>query len=233
VVDRAESFHSLEASSSGSVFNGVCLSTSVSPARGGDWCETFVLSQDVVALSIGDVCGHGAAAFPAMVATRQAVRDAAFRGLDPALTLAAVNHFVCDLDPELQATAFFGLLNTRTGVLTFANAGHPAPLIVGPGGSTFLSFPHPDVPLGVLRSRVPALRVAFAPAQTLLVLYTDGVIEHERQALRGETQLRDAAMSAYGRATPPTASSIEQLMSLAATNEDDASILASWTPREE
>src|SRR5271168_3986555 len=76
-------------------FNGVQVSSRIIPAagskQGGDWCDAFVLSDDVLAFSIGDVCGHGAGKFDAMVTIRQASRNAALRGLDPAQTLAEVN----------------------------------------------------------------------------------------------------------------------------------------------
>jgi serine phosphatase RsbU (regulator of sigma subunit) len=222
--------------STNTVFNGVRLSTLVTPAdhaeQGGDWCETFVVSQDVIALSIGDVCGHGVDAFQTMLVARRAVRDAAFRGFDPAQVLTAANRAVCDLnEPETYASALFVLLDTRNGTLSFANAGHPPPLMVGSGGSAFLSYPVCDLPLGVKAVLKPVLHVASKPAHTLLVLYTDGVTEHERRDLRGAAQLRNAAIVAARRHVPPTARIIEELMLLTTSNPDDASILAAWTPR--
>ncbi len=217
------------------VFNGVRLSTRVTPAlsapHGGDWCETFSLSDDVIALSIGDVCGHGTEAFPAMVATRQSIRDAAHLGLDPAQILAAANRAICAFDPELHATAIFALLDTRNATVTFANAGHPPPLLVAPSGARFLTYAIADLPLGIEIELLPALRTASTVARTLLVLYTDGVTEHERKPIRGEAQLRHAACFAYRFQEPPTASGIEELMCLAVPNRDDASILVAWTPR--
>lgn len=220
--------------STGSVFNGVRLSTRVAPAQyaagGGDWCETFVLSEDIVALSIGDICGHGLEQFAAMVVIRQAVRDAVVRGLDPARTLVETNRFVCDLDPQLYATAFLALLDIRRGTVTFANAGHPPPLMVGPSGSRFLAYPVSDLPLGIETVFQPTLRVVSIPEKTLLVLYTDGVTEHQRRPLRGEAQLRNAATLAYRDSTSPNAFSIAERMLLTGSNHDDASILTAWMP---
>jgi hypothetical protein len=68
----------LEIASASSVLNGFRLSIRIMPAfhatRGGDWCETFTVLDRVVALSIGDVCGHGPDAFDAMLTTRRAVK---------------------------------------------------------------------------------------------------------------------------------------------------------------
>ena len=84
-------------------FNGVQIGTRVVPAagaaRGGDWCEAFAIDGDIIALSIGDVCGHGAEKYDAMVAMRQAIREASLRGLSPAETLAEANRFLARYDP--------------------------------------------------------------------------------------------------------------------------------------
>lgn len=77
--------------------------------EGGDWCEAFVISDDVIALSIGDVCGHGLEKYSAMVALRQAIRDAARLGLDPAQALAEANRFLRHYDPQENATGLLGL----------------------------------------------------------------------------------------------------------------------------
>jgi serine phosphatase RsbU (regulator of sigma subunit) len=234
LIAQLDSFENAEAGFTDTVFNGVRLSTRSTPAQyaaqGGDWCETFVLSRDVVALSIGDVCGHGAQAFPAMSVIRRAVREAALRGLDPARTLAAANRFVCDLDPDLHATAFFALLDTRHRIVTFANSGHPPPLMLAPSGSRFLMYADADLPLGIETALTPKLRVASMPDQSLLVLYTDGVTEHERRPIRGEAQLRDAAGLAYEYSVSRAASAIDALMFLSPANRDDASILTAWMP---
>jgi serine phosphatase RsbU (regulator of sigma subunit) len=234
LIAQLDPFENAEIGFTDTIFNGVRLSTRSTAAqyaaRGGDWCETFVLSNDVVALSIGDVCGHGAEAFPAMTAIRRAVREAAFRGLDPARTLAAANRFVGDLDPELHATAFFGCLDTHLGIITFANAGHPPPLLVAPSGSRFLTDSVADLPLGVETVLTPELRFARMPGRSMLVLYTDGVTEHERRPLRGEAQLLDAAGLAYRYTVSRAASAIEALMFLTPANRDDASILTAWMP---
>lgn len=218
-----------------SIFRGVRLSSRVTAAshatQGGDWCEAFVLSDTVVALSIGDVVGHGPGAVATRLLASRAVRDAASYGLNPAESLAAANRLLCNLDPEIYATAFFALLDTRRGIVSFANAGHPPPLIVGPAGSWFLSYGKPDLPLGLKGESLATVRVARMPARTLLVLYTDGVTDHERRPLLGEAQLHEAALLAYESSARHAAPAIEELMALTAANADDAAILTAWMPR--
>lgn len=224
----------LELASASSEFNGFRLSLRIMPAngavRGGDWCETFPLSGHVVALSIGDICGSGPGAFDAMVAARQTIRDAALRGLGPGRTLASANRSLVRRLPDTYVSAIFGLLDTRRHTLTFANAGHPPPLLAGPSGQRFLGTGSRDLLLGVDSGIVPALHVVKLPAESLLVLYTDGVVEREREAMRGQAQLLTAASFAHHYSALPAASVIERQMSLTGSNHDDAAILTVRAP---
>jgi serine phosphatase RsbU (regulator of sigma subunit) len=226
----------LQETSTHSSFNGVRLSTRTMPARsaerGGDWCEAFELSDDVIGLSIGDVRGHGTESYQAMVQVRQSIRDAARRGLNPSRTLGEANRCMRTRDAQVHATAIFATMNTRRLTVTFANAGHPPPLMTGVGGPVYLSFHDSDLPLGVTAELVPALRVIRIPADTLLVFYTDGVTEHDCQPLTGEVQLSEAAAFAYKYTALPSASVIERQMFLTGSNRDDAAILTLRTPLE-
>jgi serine phosphatase RsbU (regulator of sigma subunit) len=214
--------------------HGVRLSTRIMAAEhsplGGDWCEAFAVSDDVLALSIGDVCGHGKEKFGAMIATRQAIRDAACQGLDPVQTLVAGHRFLRAFDRDEYATALFGLLNLRTRTFAFANAGHPPPLMSSARETSFLEYAESDLPLGIEDPFLPVLRELGVPPGTLLVFYTDGVTEHKRKPLQGAAELRDAAIFAMQFSLVPTASVIEKQMFLSGSNRDDAAILTAWTP---
>ncbi len=115
------------------VFNGFVLTTNVIPAhgasQGGDWCEAIPVSDSIVALSIGDVCGHGASAVPMMMIMRQLARDAVDQGMKPGQILSHLNAALCTDEAPTYVTAILALLDTRLRKLTFANAGHPPPLI--------------------------------------------------------------------------------------------------------
>lgn len=214
-------------------FNGLRISSRIIPAagapRGGDWCDAFSIDDDVLAISIGDVCGHGVEKFDSMVAVRQAIRDAAFRNLDPAQTLAHVNWFLHEHDPGEIVTAIVGLLDTRRRSMTYANAGHPSPILAGPYGASFLESADADVPLGIEPHFMPALHEVSLPASTLIVFYTDGVSESTRDAVQGSIQLCAAAKFVRDFPELPTATTIEA-MTLSARNFDDVAIMTVRTP---
>lgn len=225
-----------ESVSTCSVFNGVCVSTRVVPARhesrGGDWCDVFVVSDDRLALSVGDVCGHGEGAYASMVRIRQVIRDGASSGYEPPQILSEANRFVRALDDGLTSTAIVAFLDTRCHFISYASAGHPPLLVVTSSGARYVGSPVADLPLGIEDELVPLAHVVSTPANTLVVLYTDGVTEHERLPLKGEEQLRAAASSAYWNPLSPTALAIEERMFARGTNRDDAAILTAWLPRE-
>jgi serine phosphatase RsbU (regulator of sigma subunit) len=220
--------------STSAMFNGAFITSRVRhalcAATGGDWCEAFAISNSVIALSIGDVCGHGPASFMKMIAVRQTIRDAAFRGLDPGGVLEIANRFICEHCPGVFATAIFSLLDTLRLELSFANAGHPPPLVVGPGGSAFLEFRRADLPLGIEAGIRPALHSGSLLRDSLLVLCTDGVTEHQKLPLTGAAQLRDAAIYAYHSVAEPAAAIIEGRIGLLPSGSDDAAILTARTP---
>ena len=214
-------------------FNGLQIASRVIPAagapRGGDWCDAFAVGDDVLAISIGDVCGHGAETFELMVSMRQAVRDATLRNLDPAQALATANVFLHTYDAGEIVTAIVALLDTRRHSITYANAGHPPPIMATPSGTTFLEYADADMPLGLELDAMPAIRRVSLPSSTLIVFYTDGVSEAGRDSVQGPIKL--CAAATYARDFPelPTAGTIEA-MTLSGDNFDDVAILTVRTP---
>jgi serine phosphatase RsbU (regulator of sigma subunit) len=215
-------------------FNGVKISSRIIPAagalRGGDWCDAFAVTDDVLAISIGDVCGHGDAKFDSMVAIRQAIRNAALRGLDPAKTFAEVNQCMYRHDPGEIATAIFALFDTRQRSMVFANAGHPPLLLAGSHGILFLEYPEPDLPFGIDPDFKPTTHQVSIPAATLIVFYTDGVSESGRDLEQGTIQLCAAAKFVHEFPELPSAATIEAMTLPTGSNFDDAAILTLRTP---
>jgi sigma-B regulation protein RsbU (phosphoserine phosphatase) len=148
------------------------------PARelGGDLYDFLRLGEGVQGIMIGDVSGKGLSAALRMAVARTVFRHEARRCAAPAPTLAAVNRGVLSEIPQGMVTMLYAQLDTASGVLRLANAGHTFPLIVSGGvGELELS----GLPLGVDGdSDYTEAGAALGHGDTV-VLYTDGVLEAE------------------------------------------------------
>ncbi|MGC9668937.1 PP2C family protein-serine/threonine phosphatase [Planosporangium sp. 12N6] len=146
---------------------------------GGDWYHATGLADGTAILAVGDVAGHGLAAAAVMAELRHALAALAVTTTtDPAELLGHLNRILCDHDGERPrtATAAVGRFDRATGVLTWAQAGHPAPLLVRGGEVSELARP-PGMLLGAnVRSTYQTATVPLA-AGDILLLYTDGLIE--------------------------------------------------------
>jgi serine phosphatase RsbU (regulator of sigma subunit) len=187
---------------------GVTFSATYVPATeetkvGGDWYEGVELPGDRVMFAIGDVAGHGLEAAVTMNKARQSLVSAALVDPDPAAMLGRVN---AELTRQAgrMVTAVCGYADSRTFEFTYATAGHPPPVLIEPGRPPrMLEFG--GLPMGVME--VPGYRtftVQSVPG-AMLVLYTDGALEHSRDVIEGEAMLLDAVQRAVTSGEPATA----------------------------
>jgi serine phosphatase RsbU (regulator of sigma subunit) len=161
---------------------------------GGDWYDALQLSQDRMLLAIGDVAGHGIDAAVAMNKTRQMLISYALIDPTPGRVLERVNtELVTENSPMI--TAVTGLIDADTCQLSYAVAGHPAPVLLEPGRrARFLKAG--SLPLGIDPNTSYATHLVQIAPGAMLVLYTDGAIEYSHDVLEGETLLLQAIESA-------------------------------------
>jgi len=159
------------------------------PARevGGDLYDCFYAGERTFCFLVGDVCGKGASAAMFMARARSLVRitvnlwrEWRTDDIDPGALLEAVNRELCqDNDDCMFVTMFLGLIDTHSGLMSFANAGHPAPHLVSTTGETKRIDSKPAVPLGVqLQTRFRTQTLEILPGDALFVC-SDGVFEAE------------------------------------------------------
>jgi sigma-B regulation protein RsbU (phosphoserine phosphatase) len=157
------------------------------PARevGGDLYDFFYASEQLFCFLVGDVSGKGAAAAMFMARTRSLVRMAVqlWRKIGggqitPVQIAEAVNRELCqDNRDRMFVTLFLGILDTRTGVLTYVNAGHLAPWVLHASGSVEWVNGKPAMPLAVRAGAAYQERtVTLLPDDTVFV-FSDGVTE--------------------------------------------------------
>ena len=151
---------------------------------GGDWYDAFDLPDGDLAVGVGDVAGHDLSAAATMGQLRSMLRALAYEtGSDPPAAPSDVVRRLDRVASRLGVTGFttllFGRVCRQAGRTLFrwANAGHPPPVLVSPGGEPVLLRGGVGVVLGVAPERPRVDReVELEPGATLL-LYTDGLVE--------------------------------------------------------
>ena len=192
---------------------------------GGDWYDAFVLPEGRVVVGIGDVVGRGLDAAVVMGQVRQSIRAVALTGAGPAAILDQAGLVLSQAyGSDGMATAVLGVLDPATLSLTYAVAGHPAPLIVLPDGRIDrLTGGGP--PLGVQG------HVAYGEARTLLppgaalVMYTDGLTESARDAAAADAALLRAIAAEAARPSADQAAGILERAAAEQRLVDDLAIV--------
>ncbi len=192
---------------------------------GGDWCDAFALPKNCVGVTIGDVAGHGESAAETMHAMRRSVFAAMQDTTEPSAVLSVANATARSHGEGAVVTAIVGFLNRGLRTLTFANAGHPPPFMIASAAYGFLGREIGDLPLGVVPAYRSADYVVALPADAMIVMYTDGITEHDRKILCGERELVDACRAAYEGPWSDSARTIARRVFQDVRGHDDASVV--------
>jgi sigma-B regulation protein RsbU (phosphoserine phosphatase) len=161
---------------------------------GGDFYDIFFLDSDRITFLIGDVSGKGvpAALFmaSAKIILQNCIRDM------PSLSAAVetANNVLCKRnEADMFVTVWVGVLNLRTGALTYVSAGHNPPVLLHDGTAAFLPAKNGFVLAGMEGARYKENEIQLQTGDALF-LYTDGVTEATAasEELFGESRLLSA-----------------------------------------
>ncbi|MFB9247035.1 SpoIIE family protein phosphatase [Sphaerisporangium melleum] len=196
---------------------------------GGDWYDVISLSETRIALVIGDAIGHGPAAAGAMVQLRAAVRALADNDHPPDQVLRRLDRMAEDMDSIQCATCLYAVVDLATHTCALACAGHPPPILAGPGGDASVIDLPPGLALGLGDAAFPrdftTVEISLPPGSTL-AFYTDGLVESREQDIdRGIATLRDAL--AAPRDT--LEATCEAIMTALPRRDDDVALLLTRT----
>ena len=159
---------------------------------GGDFYDFYFVNKDTLAFLIADVSGKGIPAAMFMMNAKAVLKSYAESGLDVNKVFTLGNEKLCEgNDAGMFVTAWMGFLNTETGEVTFANAGHNPPLVRHADGS----FEYLKVRAGFVLAGMEGVKyrkneLQLAPGD-VIYLYTDGVTEatNINDELYGEDRL--------------------------------------------
>ncbi|SDN45091.1 PAS domain S-box-containing protein [Streptomyces sp. cf386] len=150
------------------------LPSSTSALIGGDWYDALELADGDTLLSVGDLTGHGVAVTSGMATLLGAVRGMAMAGTQPGQLMSWLNQLLDATVQPALGSAVCCRYRPETRTLTWAQAGHPAPLLFRDGTGRRLNPPD-GVLLGATSGAVYAQAEETLEVGDLLLLHTDGL----------------------------------------------------------
>lgn len=141
---------------------------------GGDLYDYIHFRNDSVMFFVADVSGHSISASMFTAIVKMVFRNAVKGTEDPGEIMTIVNQeLAANLPIESFVTMFCGIIESATGVMKYANAGHPCPYIINSGG--YRSLPGSDPFLGPIKDVVYPTYDAVLEKGDSLFIFTDGL----------------------------------------------------------
>jgi hypothetical protein len=161
------------------------------PGAGGDFYDAFALDEHRVAIILGDVSGHGRTALRRAAHMHYTLRAYVEMGLDPRSALKLAGRVLHEDEHDLFTTVVIAVHDAQAGALTYASAGHPAPVLMGPdAGEPLRGSASPPLGWGVATGRRQTT-LPF-PGGSRACFFTDGVTEARDEAgLLGRSRLEE------------------------------------------
>jgi signal transduction histidine kinase/DNA-binding NarL/FixJ family response regulator len=202
-VDFQEHLLDLDRGSTAAVVAAVYQPGGEAMRVGGDWYLVAPLQRTgQIAVSVGDVVGHGLPAAIVMSRLRAAVSATALTGAEPDAVLSSLDRYAAAIPGARCATVSYAVIDTgqsgtgdRASSISYSCAGHPYPLLVTPDQTPAFLQAGRRPPVAASASRLKANTAEQElPAGSLLLLYTDGLIERPGETLdEGFARLQAAA----------------------------------------
>jgi serine phosphatase RsbU (regulator of sigma subunit) len=164
------------------------LAVTLLPARetSGDFFDFIPLPNGKIGILVADVADKGLGAALYMALSRTLIRTYAIEYVDspPEVIFFSANERILqDARANLFVTAFYGILDQETGILTYCNAGHNPPYLFNPGnGNTVTSLPPTGMPMGIEENALWQQATIQMQPGDVLVLYTDGITDALNEA---------------------------------------------------
>jgi len=147
---------------------------------GGDFYDFFMYDEDHLAFFIGDVAGKGMPASIYMAVCRTMLKAIGSEVFDPAECMTKVNNMLIpESDISTFVTVFYGVINLKTGVLSYCNGGHNLPYLQKPDGTVSELDDVGGLLLGKFENApYDKHEIQLSPGDTI-VTFTDGITEAE------------------------------------------------------
>ena len=179
---------------------GYSIFASMTPAKeiGGDFYDFFKIDEDHIAFVNADVSGKGAPAALFMMRSIQAIRGYAKLGLPVNEVMERTNESLTEYNKDMYfVTAWIGILDVKTGDVSFSNAGHNRPVLIEANGNVRLINQDTGIIMGIRNAQFRKEHIRLEKGD-MLYIYTDGVTEarNKNNDMFGEEQLLSSVSSA-------------------------------------
>ena len=168
---------------------------------GGDFYDFYLVDENHLAFVVADVSGKGIPGAMFMMTSKTLIKSFAESGLPVHEVLTNVNTQLCvNNEAGMFVTAWMGILDLKTGLIKFANAGHNPPLVKHKNGTyEYLKGKVNFVLAGMDMVKYKEQELQLQPGDKIY-LYTDGVTEahNSQNELFGEERLLESLNSTKG-----------------------------------
>ena len=210
----------------GIVFDAIYEPSSQELLVGGDWYDAFTLDDGRIAITVGDVLGHGLDAAIWMSRLRNGLRAALFAEPDPVRALSIAGRLLRAEFREEFVTALVALIDPVAKTLEAASAGHPGPLVWNGSDDIVDLIQERGVPLGLSQLGAAAKPETFSLTPgCFLAFFTDGLLEWNRNIGQAWAHLEDALRRVEVRQAPHPAHAIRDAVIAGNRHEDDVAVL--------
>ena len=149
---------------------------------GGDFYDVYDLGNGRLGVVIADVSDKGVPAAMFMMASRTLLKACAFCSVSPSQVLGQVNEMLSENNDAMTfVTLLYGIYDPEIRSFTYSNAGHNFPIVVRPGPSVELLESTGGIALGIEGEFPFQEETTTLEPGSMIVLYTDGVSEAERE----------------------------------------------------
>ena len=207
---------------------------------GGDFYDFYFVDENTLVFLIADVSGKGIPAAMFMMTAKTVLKGYAESGMCAAEVLTHANNKLCENnDAGMFVTVWMGYLNTQTGEVTYANAGHNPPFIRHADGTVETVKSRPGLVLAGMEGIRYRTNTVQLQTGDLLYLYTDGVTEAVdlENNLYGEARLQ-VVLQQKSDGEPQTVCNqvkedVDRFAGDAAQFDDITMLALKYTPSEE
>jgi anti-sigma regulatory factor (Ser/Thr protein kinase) len=193
---------------------------------GGDWFDAISLSDGRLGIVVGDVVGKGVQAAATMAQLRNGLRAFSLDRMKPSSTVARLDRLAGEVLETAFATVLYAVVDPQALVCRYTSAGHPPAVVAHADGRVELLEGGRGLPLGTGVAGTYGQDVVQLTAGSVLVLYTDGLVERRGASIDEGLERLQAAIADGPRDPEPLLEHVLERIVGDVERDDDIAVLA-------